>query len=119
MMQPAPPKATTKNRIGYKKTKLNNPVYKAKLKEKQLEKKLEDDDPVYEPNVANHKPPPESIAVRENDDLPAKGKDVLDCIEDIGVCHALVTVPDGTQNIQPPSESCAVTNFKRMMITRI
>jgi hypothetical protein len=111
MMQPAPLKATTKNRIGYKKTKLDGPVYLEKLKRKQLEKKLEDNDPDYEPDIANCKHPPESIAVQENDDLPGKAKDVLDSLEDIGVCHVPDTVPDGMQNIQPPPESCAVTIF--------
>jgi hypothetical protein len=43
--------------------------------------------------------------------LPGKGKDVLDCIGDIGVWHAPDSVPDGMQNIQPPPESCAITNF--------
>jgi hypothetical protein len=85
-----------------------------KLKKKKLEKKLEDEDSDCEPEVANRKRPPETIAVQENDDFPGKGKDVLDCIEDIGVCHAPNTVPDspdGMHNIQPPPESCAVTNF--------
>jgi hypothetical protein len=36
---------------------------------------------------------------------------VLDSIDDIGVCHATDTVPDGMQNIPPPPESVAVTNF--------
>ncbi len=74
MMPLAPPKATTKNQIGYKKTKLDDPVYKAKLKKTKLEKKLEDEDSYYELDIANRKPPPETIAVQENDDFPAKGK---------------------------------------------
>jgi hypothetical protein len=78
---------------------------------KKLEKKLEDEDSDYEPNVANCKSPPVTIAVQENDNLPDKGKDVLDCFEDIGVCHAPNTVPDGMQNIPPPPERFAVTNF--------
>jgi hypothetical protein len=82
-----------------------------KQKNKKLEKKLEDEDSNYESNVANRKPPSETIAVQENDYLPDKGKDVLDCIEDIGMCHAPDTVPDGMQNIPPPPESFAVTNF--------
>jgi hypothetical protein len=49
----------------------------------------------YEANVANLRPPPETIAVQEND----------------GVCHATNTVPDGMQNITPPPESVAVANF--------
>ncbi len=121
-MQPAPNKATTMNKIGYKKTKCNDSVYKTKFK-KKLEKKLVDEDSDYEPNrfeakdsdyepnVANCKPPPETIAVQENDDLPGKGNDVLDSIDDIGVCHATNTVPDGMQNIPPPPESFAVANF--------
>ncbi len=36
---------------------------------------------------------------------------MLDSIDDIGVCHATDTVPDGMQNIPPPPESVAVTNF--------
>jgi hypothetical protein len=49
-MQPAPTKATTMNKIGYKKTKCNDSVYKAKLKKKKLEKNLEDEDSNYEFN---------------------------------------------------------------------
>ena len=72
-----------------------------------MQKKLEDEDPDYEPNsfeakdfdyevdVANRRPPPKTIAVQEND----------------GVCHATDTVPDGMQNIPPPPESVAVANF--------
>jgi hypothetical protein len=72
-----------------------------------LEKKLEDEDSDYEPklfeakdsdygvDVSNRKPPPETIAVQEND----------------GVCHATDTFTDGMQNIPPPHESVAVTNF--------
>jgi hypothetical protein len=100
-------KGTTMKKIGYKKTKCNGSVYKAKLKKKKLAKKLEDENSDYEPNsfetkdsdyemdVANRKPPPETIAVQEND----------------GVCHATDTVPDGMQNISPPPESVAVANF--------
>ncbi len=58
MMQWAPTKSTTKNKIGYKKTKCNDPVYQEKLKRKWLEKKSEDDDPDYKSNIANHKYPP-------------------------------------------------------------
>ncbi len=46
-------------------------------------------------DVANCKPPPEAIAVQEND----------------GVCHATDTVTDGMQHIPPPLESAAVTNL--------
>ena len=43
-------KAKTMEKIGYKKDKRNDSVYKAKLKRKKLEKKLEDEDSDYEPN---------------------------------------------------------------------
>ncbi len=46
-------------------------------------------------NVSNRKPPPETIALQEND----------------RVCHATNTVTDGMQNIPPPHESVAVANF--------
>ncbi len=46
-------------------------------------------------DVANRKPPPETIAAQEND----------------GVCYATDTVPDGMQNFPPPPESVAVANF--------
>ncbi len=49
----------------------------------------------YEEDVAIYKPPPETIAVQEND----------------GVCHATNTVLDGMQNFPPPPESVAVANF--------
>ena len=77
------------------------------LQSKLKEKKLEDGDSDYEPNifqakdsdyevdVSNRKPPPETIAVQEND----------------GVCHATDTVPDRMQNTPPPLESVAVANF--------
>jgi hypothetical protein len=104
--EPTPTKPTTMKKIAYKKTKCNDSVYKAKFK-KKLEEKLEDKDSDYEPNsfeakdsdyevdVANRKPPPETIAVQENDE----------------VCHATHTVSDGMQNTPPPPESVAVTNF--------
>jgi hypothetical protein len=97
----------TMNNIGYKKTKCNDSIYNAKLKNMVIEKKLEDEDSDYEPNcfeakvsdyepdVANRKPPPGTIAVKGND----------------GVCHATDTAPDGMQNIPPPPESVAVPNF--------
>ncbi len=100
-------KAKTMKKIGYKKTKHNDSVYKAKLKKKKLEKKFEDEDSDYEPNifeakdsdyevdVSNRKPLPETIAVQENN----------------GVCHATNTITDGMQNIPPPHESVAVANF--------
>jgi hypothetical protein len=46
-------------------------------------------------DVSNRKPPPETIAVQEND----------------RVCHATDTVTDGMQNIPPPHKSVAVANF--------
>ncbi len=106
-MELALTKATTMKKIDYKKTKRNDSVCKAKLKRKKLEKKLDDEDSDYEPNSfeakdsdyevdeANRKPPPETIAVQEND----------------GVCHANDTLTDGKQNIPPPPESVAVANF--------
>jgi hypothetical protein len=74
---PAMTKAKKMNKIGVKRTKHNDSVYKEKLK-KNLKKKLEDEDSDYEPNifeaedsddevdVSNRKPPPETIAVQEN-----------------------------------------------------
>ncbi len=62
-------------KIGVKRTKGNNALRKEKLKRQKLEKKLEDDDPNYVPNifdatesedegdVSNQKPPPKTIAV--------------------------------------------------------
>jgi hypothetical protein len=49
-MEPVLTKAMTTKKIGYKKTKRNDSVYKAKLK-KKMEKKLEDEDSDYEPNI--------------------------------------------------------------------
>jgi hypothetical protein len=72
-----------------------------------LEKKLEDEDSDYEPNlfeaedsddevdVSNRKPPPETIAVQENN----------------RVSHSRDTVTDGTENIPPPCKSVAVPNL--------
>ncbi len=57
--------------------------------------RFETKDSDYEPNAANRKPPPETISVQENDDLPGKENNVLDSIDEIGVCHATDTVPDG------------------------
>ncbi len=71
---------------------------------------MEDDDPDYVPDETILKPPPESIAVQEKNDLSGKVKDVLDCIEEIGVCNAPDYVPDGT-NLKSPPECFAVTNF--------
>jgi hypothetical protein len=105
--EPALTKAKIMKKIGHKKIKCNDSVYKEKLKNKKLEKKLEDEDSYYEPNlfeakdydyevdVSNHKPPPETIAVQEN----------------YRVCHVSNTVTDGMENIPPPHESVAVTNF--------
>ncbi len=68
---------------------------------------MEDEDSDYEPNlfeakdsdnkvdVSNHKPPPETIAVQENN----------------WVCHVGKTVTDGMKNIPSPHESVAVANF--------
>ncbi len=80
-------------KIGVKRTKCNNALCKEKLKQQKLEKKLEDNDPDYVPNifdaadsgdegdVSNQKPPPETIAVL--------GKET--------VCHPSVTATDGKQ----------------------
>jgi hypothetical protein len=95
------------NKIGVKRTKCNNSVYKEKLKKKKLEKKLEDEDSYYEPNlfeakdsddevdVSDRKPPPETIAVQEND----------------RVSHSSDTVTDGTESFPPPRKSVAVPNL--------
>ncbi len=82
--------------IGVKRTNLNNALRKEKLKRKKLEKKLEDDDPNYAPNifedtdledegdVSNLKPPPETIAVLGKDSNP-----VSDGLQDIApVVHS-------------------------------
>jgi hypothetical protein len=72
-----------------------------------LEKKLEDEDSDYEPNlfeakdsdyevdVSNCKPPPETIAVQENN----------------RASHSSDTVTDGTENFPPPCKSVAVPNL--------
>jgi hypothetical protein len=103
---PAMTKVKKMQKIGVTRTKCNNSVYKEKLK-KIMEKKLEDEDPDYEPNlfeakdsdeqvdVSNCKPPPETIAVQESD----------------RVCHVGNTVTDGMENIPPPHKSVAVANF--------
>ena len=104
---PAMTKAKKINKIGVKRTKRNDSAYKEKLKKKKLEKKLEDEDSDYEPNlfeakdsddevdVSNRKPPPETIAVQEND----------------RVSHSSDTVTDGTESFPPPRKSVAVPNF--------
>jgi hypothetical protein len=68
---------------------------------------FEDEDSDYEPNlfeakdsddevgVSNRKPPPETIAVQEND----------------RVSHSSDTVTDGTENIPPPHKSDAVPHL--------
>jgi hypothetical protein len=106
-MDPAMTKAKKMNKIGVKRTKFNDYVYKEKLKKKKFEKKLEDEDSDYELNlfevkdsddevdVSNHKPPPETIAVQEND----------------RVSHSSDTVTDGMENIPPPRKSVAVPNL--------
>ncbi len=107
IMEQAITKAKKMKKIGCKRTKHNDSVYKEKLKKKKLEKKLEDEDSDYEPNlfeakdsdyevdVFNCKPPPETIAVQENN----------------RVCHVGNTVIDGMENIPPPHESVTVANF--------
>jgi hypothetical protein len=72
---PAMTKVKKMNKIGVKRTKCNDSVYKEKLKKKYLEKKLEDEDSDYEPNlfeakdsdeqvdVSNRKPPPVILAI--------------------------------------------------------
>ncbi len=105
--EPVLTKAKTMKKIGRKKTKRNDSVYKEKLKKNKLEKKLEDEDSDYEPSlfeaknsdyevdISNRKTPPETIAVQKNN----------------RVCHASDTVTDGMENIPPPHKSYAVTNF--------
>ncbi len=100
-------KVKKKDKIGVKRTKHNDSVYKEKLKKKKLEKKLEDEDSDYEPNlfeakdsddevdVSNRKPSPETIAVQENN----------------RVSHSSNTVTDGTENFPPPCKSVAVSNL--------
>jgi hypothetical protein len=104
---PAMTKVNKMNKIGVKRTKRNDSVYKEKLMKKKSEKKLEDEDSDYEHNlfeakdsdeqvdVSNCKPPPETIAVQDND----------------RVCHVGNTGSDGMENIPPPHESVAVANF--------
>ncbi len=87
---------------GVKRTKRNNALHKEKLKRQKLEKKLEDDDPDYVPNifdaadsedegdVSNRKPPPETIAVL--------GKDSD-------------TVSDGMQGIAPVVNSPLISSI--------
>jgi hypothetical protein len=100
-------KAKKINKIGVKRTKRNDSVHKEKLKRKKLEKKLEDKDSDYQPNlfeakdsedevdVSNQKPPPETIAVQEND----------------RVSYSCNTVTDGTKNIPPPCKSVDIPNL--------
>jgi hypothetical protein len=88
-------------KIGVKRTKCNNALRKEKLKQQKLEKKLEDDDPNYVPNifdvadsedegdVSNRNPPPETIAVL--------GKDSD-------------TVSDGMQDIAPVVQSPLISS---------
>jgi hypothetical protein len=49
---PAMTKAEKMNKIGVKRTKCNDYVYKEKLKKKKLEKKLEEEDSDYEPTIS-------------------------------------------------------------------
>jgi hypothetical protein len=72
-----------------------------------MEKKLEDEDSDYDPNlfeakdsddevdVSNRKPPPETIAVQENN----------------RVSHSSNTGTDGMENFSPPCKSVAVPNL--------
>ncbi len=95
------------NKIGAKRTKRNDSIYKEKLKKRKLEKELEDGDSDYEPNlfeaidsddevdISNRKPPPKTIAVQEND----------------RVSRSSDTVTDGTENYPPPCKSVAVPNL--------
>jgi hypothetical protein len=104
---PTMTKAKKMNKIGVKRIKRIHSVYKEKLKKKKLEKKLEDEDSDYEPDlfeakdsddevdVSNRKPPPETIAVQEND----------------RVSHSSNAVTDGMENIPPPCKSVAVPNL--------
>ncbi len=90
-------KAKKINKIGVKRTKRNDVVQKKKLKRKKLEKKLEDIDSNYQPNifeaddsedevdVSNWKPPPETIAVQA----------------EVRVAHSSNTVTIGTKHIPP------------------
>ncbi len=50
-MDPAMTKVKKMEKIGIKRTKCNDSVYKEKLKKKELEKKLEDEDLDNEPNL--------------------------------------------------------------------
>ncbi len=104
---PAMTKVKKMNKIGVKRTKRNGSVYKEKLKKKKLEKKLEDEDSDYEPNLfeakdsddevdaSNRKPPPETIAVQENN----------------RVSHSSNTGTNQTENFPPPCKSVAVPNL--------
>ncbi len=88
-------------KIGVKRTKRNNALRKKKLKRQKLEKKMEDDDPDYVPNifdaanledegdVSDQKPPPETI--------PVLGKDSD-------------TVFDGMQDIAPVVDSPLISS---------
>jgi hypothetical protein len=81
-------------KIGVKRTKRNDAVCKEKLKRQKLEKKFEDKNSNYQPNildatdledegdVSNRKAPPETIAV----------------LDEVTVSHPSNTVTDGMQN---------------------
>jgi hypothetical protein len=62
-MDPVMTKVKKMNKIGVKRTKHNNSVYKEKLKKKKLEKKLEDEDSDYEPNFFEAKDSDEQVYV--------------------------------------------------------
>ena len=100
-------------KIGVKRTKLNNALRKEKLKRKKLEKKLEDDDPDYVPNifedadledegdVSNLKPPPETIAVLGKETVCHPSVTVTDGMQICDRMQNSDTVSDGMQNIAP------------------
>jgi hypothetical protein len=94
-------------KIGVKRTKRNNAVCKEKLKRQKLEKKLEDIDSDYLPNildaadsedegdVSNQKPPPETIAALDEVTVSHSSDTVTDGMQNSD------TVTDGMQNIAP------------------
>jgi hypothetical protein len=94
-------------KIGVKRSKRNNAVCKVKLKRQKLEKKLEDEDSDYLPNildtadskdegdVSNQKPPPETIAVLDEVTVSHPSNTVTDGMQNSN------TVTDGMQHISP------------------
>jgi hypothetical protein len=93
--------------IGVKRTKPNGAVCKEKLKRQKLEKKLEDKDSDFQPNildaadsedegdVSNPKPPPVTIAVLDEDTVSHPSDTVTDRMQNSD------TVTVGMQNIAP------------------